>query len=55
MSHDHREQAPKWKHDGVRVIPGHTLDPNTPQTPGMERKAAINLPASVRKKSGQAR
>ena len=35
--------APKWKHDGVRVIPGHTLDPNTPQTPGMERKAAINF------------
>ena len=32
----------KWKHDGVRIIPGHSLDPNTPQTPGMERKAAIN-------------
>src|SRR5574341_988524 len=32
----------KWKHDGVRVIPGHTLDPNTAQTPGMDRKAAIN-------------
>ena len=43
MSHDYREHAPKWKHDGVRVIPGHTLDPNTPQTPGMERKAAINF------------
>jgi uncharacterized RmlC-like cupin family protein len=43
MSHDHREHAPKWKHDGVRVIPGHTLDSNTPQTPGMERKAAINF------------
>jgi len=42
MSHDH-EHAPKWKHDGVRVIPGHTLDPNTAQTPGMERKAAINF------------
>ncbi|OLB70249.1 MAG: mannose-6-phosphate isomerase [Alphaproteobacteria bacterium 13_2_20CM_2_64_7] len=36
------EQAPRWKHDGVRVIPGHALDPNTPQTPGMDRKAAIN-------------
>jgi len=34
---------PRWKHDGVRVIPGHSLDPNTPQTPGMERKAAIDL------------
>ena len=43
MSHDHHEHAPKWKHDGVRVIPGHTLDPNTPQTLGMERKAAINF------------
>ncbi len=32
----------KWKHDGVQVIPGHSLDPNTAQTPGMERKAAIN-------------
>jgi uncharacterized RmlC-like cupin family protein len=34
---------PKWKHDGVRVIPGRSLDPNTPQTPGMDRKAAIDL------------
>ena len=34
--------APKWKHDGVRVIPGSALDPNTAQTPGMDRKAAIN-------------
>src|SRR5712672_3938964 len=32
----------KWKHDGVRVIPGNSLDPNTAQTPGMDRKAAIN-------------
>src|SRR6476660_3875333 len=34
--------SPKWKFDGVRVIPGHALDPNTAQTPGMDRKAAIN-------------
>jgi uncharacterized RmlC-like cupin family protein len=34
---------PKWKHDGVRIVPGSALDPNTAQTPGMERKAAINL------------
>src|SRR3974390_126588 len=34
---------PRWKHDGVRGIPGSTLDGNTPQTPGMDRKAAINL------------
>ena len=31
-----------WKHDGVRVIRGDQLDPNTAQTPGMERAAAIN-------------
>ena len=37
-----QDRAPKWKHDGVRVIPGRDLDPNTPQTPGMDRKAAIN-------------
>src|ERR1700686_2197842 len=43
MSHDHHEHAPKWKHDGVRVVPGHTLDPNTAQSPGMDRKAAINF------------
>ena len=36
------EQTPRWKHDGVRVIPGHALDSNTLQTPGMDRKAAIN-------------
>ena len=34
---------PPWKHDGVRVIPGDRLDPNTAQTPGMDRKAAITL------------
>ncbi len=38
MSHD-----TDWKHDGVRVIPGHMLDPNTAQTPGMNRAAAINF------------
>ena len=32
-----------WKHDGVRVIPGTNLDSNTAQTPGMERKAAIDF------------
>ena len=38
--HDHAE---RWKHDGVRVIPAGSLDPNTAQTPGMDRKAAINF------------
>ena len=37
--HDH---AAKWQHDGVRVVPGNARDPNTAQTPGMDRKAAIN-------------
>jgi uncharacterized RmlC-like cupin family protein len=32
-----------WKNHGVKVIPGNQLDPNTPQTPGMDRKAAINF------------
>lgn len=32
-----------WKIHGVKVIPGDQLDSNTPQTPGMNRKAAINL------------
>ncbi len=32
-----------WKHDGVRVIGADALDPNTAQTPGMDRKAAINF------------
>src|SRR6516164_5471803 len=41
MTHDH--SAERWKHDGVRVIPGDQLDPNVPSTPGMDRKAAINF------------
>ena len=32
-----------WKHDGVRVVPGGSLDANTAQTPGMDRAAAINF------------
>lgn len=39
--HDHGE-PPRWKYDGVRVIKGDQLDPNTAQTPGMFRQAAIN-------------
>ena len=33
--------ATDWRTNGVRVIPGNQLDPNTPQTPGMNRAAAI--------------
>ena len=32
-----------WRNDGVKVVPGTSLDPNTPQTPGMSRAAAINF------------
>ena len=43
MSHvDHHPDEPAWKNDGVRVIRGDQLDPNTAQTPGMFRQAAIN-------------
>ena len=35
--------APAWKHDGVCVVPAGQLDANTAQTPGMDRKAAINF------------
>ena len=39
MSEHHED----WRHSGVRVIPGDQLDPNTAQTPGMNRAAAINF------------
>ena len=32
-----------WKSDGVRVIPAGSLDGHTAQTPGMDRKAAVNF------------
>ena len=36
------KRKPDWRTQGVRIIPGHQLDANTPQTPGMQRAAAIN-------------
>jgi uncharacterized RmlC-like cupin family protein len=30
-----------WRTNGVRIVRGDELDPNTPQTPGMTRAAAI--------------
>ena len=45
MSGHHHPQPsgePDWKHNGVKIIPGDRLDPNTPQTPGMSRAAAVN-------------
>jgi len=37
------QAEPRWKHDGVRVIAADQLDPNTAQTPGMNRAAAIDF------------
>ena len=31
-----------WRTDGVRAIPADALDPNTPQTPGMQRAVAVS-------------
>ncbi|MEK1888134.1 MAG: cupin domain-containing protein [Phyllobacterium sp.] len=31
-----------WREHGVKVIPGDSLDPNTAQTPGMNRATAID-------------
>jgi uncharacterized RmlC-like cupin family protein len=47
MSRSHRHEAAKeakvdWRLNGVRVIKAGQLDPNTAQTPGMSRAAAIN-------------
>jgi uncharacterized RmlC-like cupin family protein len=35
------DQEPKWKNAGVRVVRADRLDIHTPQTPGMNRAAAI--------------
>lgn len=35
-----------WKENGVKVVRGNNLDPNTPQTPGMTRAAAITHAAT---------
>src|SRR5687768_186808 len=44
--HDHRHAPPAgaidWREHGVKVIPGSSVDPNTPQTPGMSRAAAVD-------------
>ena len=38
-----RPEAVAWKRDGVRVIPAGSLDGDTPQTPGMDRRSAIDF------------
>jgi len=42
MTDHHHHETPDWRLNGVRVIRGTDLDPNTAQTPGMDRRAAIN-------------
>ena len=39
---DQKDNPVDWKTHGVKVIPAGQLDSNTPQTPGMDRAAAIN-------------
>jgi uncharacterized RmlC-like cupin family protein len=39
----------RWKFDGVRVVHADELDPNTPQTAGMLRQAAITAQAGAQK------
>jgi uncharacterized RmlC-like cupin family protein len=39
----HDTPADGWKHSGVMVIPGESVDANTDQTPGMNRAAAIDF------------
>ncbi len=34
-------EQPDWKEHGVKIVRAGELDPNTPQTPGMTRAAAI--------------
>ena len=31
----------RWRNDGVRIVRAGDLDSNTPQTPGMQRRAAV--------------
>jgi len=37
------EETKDWRRDGVKVIPASSLDPNTAQTPGMNRASAVNF------------
>ena len=37
----------KWRQHGVRVVHGNELDSNTPQTPGMNRAAAITASSEI--------
>jgi uncharacterized RmlC-like cupin family protein len=41
--HESTSGSIDWKLNGVKIIPGDQLDPNTAQTPGMNRAAAVNF------------
>lgn len=47
---DPRDVHPDWREHGVRIVHGHELDSNTPQTPGMARAAAIDYARAGAKK-----
>ncbi|MEO8957173.1 MAG: cupin, partial [Ktedonobacteraceae bacterium] len=42
MSNNVPEQPSSMEQGGVRIIKPHQFDANTPQTPGMQRMAAIS-------------
>jgi len=46
------EKGPKinWREQGVRIVRSDQLNSNTPQTPGMQRAAAIDHPSAGSKK-----
>jgi len=43
----------RWRLNGVRVVHANELDSNTPQTPGMNRAAAITYARAGRKSYGR--
>ena len=45
----------QWRLHGVRVVRGNELDVNTPQTPGMNRAAAITHARAGRRSYGPVR
>lgn len=47
---DHQDGPIDWKNNGIKVIPGDQLDPNTAQSPGMNRAAAITTARAGAKK-----
>jgi hypothetical protein len=45
--HESTSGSIDWKLNGVKIIPGDQLDPNTAQTPGMNRAAEGGSHAST--------